>query len=116
MRIPSQLPANQQGSLFPDSPHLTQARPRPVPTHSSSPVTAVFSPMTGRGLSSATVPVGNRCAGNRCPGHDDRGHSDSAEALDAFFRAGVIMVKYFFGCPRCKRFVGMISTSPAESG
>ena len=24
------------------------------------------------------------------PGHDDRGHSDSAEALDAFFRAGVV--------------------------
>ena len=96
--IPSQLPANQQGSLFTDSP-LPHTSPAPTsPNTQFFPGNCGVFPMTGRGLS----------AGNRSPGHDDRGHSDSAEALDAFFRAGVvsgglIMVKYFFGCPRCKR-------------
>ena len=61
MRIPSQLPANQQGSLFTDSP-LPHTSPAPTsPNTQFFPGNCGVFPMTGRGLSFATVQVGNRC-------------------------------------------------------
>ena len=44
VRIPLSSPPTNRGAYSRILPYLTQARPRPVPTHSSSPVTAVFSP------------------------------------------------------------------------